>query len=75
MSKLVRDSVKDEIRAMSEKEHRRLHHCNLELPTCHMCGKPSKGICTKTPAGGWGSIKCGRTLCSECECDCQEPTL
>lgn len=29
---------------------------------CTKCGKPATTKCSKTPSGGWGSIKCGKVV-------------
>lgn len=65
------------LKSSDPEEFKRQYFCDfhLELPKCHVCGTPSKSFCTKTPAGGWGNVKCGRPICLDCKCDCQEPTL
>lgn len=41
---------------------------------CRKCGKPSTNKCSKTPSGGWGTMKCSVPLCANCKCDCDEVT-
>lgn len=42
--------------------------------TCAKCKKePAVKECTKTPNGGWGTLKCGAPLCKHCKkCGCDE---
>ena len=73
----VNNWVDEKLKSMSPEEYKRQYCCDfhLELPKCHVCSKPTDYFCKKIPSGGWGSIKCGRPTCLECECNCQDATL
>jgi len=42
---------------------------------CSVCGKQSDRKCEDTPAGGWGTMKCGVQLCGKCECGCKDEMI
>lgn len=44
----------------------------LDLGSCKKCGVKAVRTCTDTPAGGWGTMKCGKSLCDSCECGCKD---
>ena len=36
------------------------------------CGELATSKCADTPAGGWGTMKCGEPLCDKCKCGCKD---
>lgn len=47
---------------------------NESVSKCRKCKKePAVKECSKTPNGGWGTMRCGAPLCKDCnKCGCDE---
>lgn len=60
------------VRAIGEKYKDADGFEQIDLGVCSKCGVKAVRTCTDTPAGGWGTMKCGVKLCDNCKCGCKD---